>query len=143
VRRGAILPDHAPRRLRRLQFPRRFVLAAVVAATAIAGPVAGQAAAATAVEPWIRYELDTSASHRLNPPRAARALALVSRAMYDAAQASHSGAAVDAAAATVLSYRFPDEAARIAAIARPGAGSADFALGKRFGDAMVARAGAT
>jgi hypothetical protein len=41
-----------------------------------------QAAQRSAVTPWIDFELTAIASHRLNPPRASRSLAHLSRAMY-------------------------------------------------------------
>jgi membrane-associated phospholipid phosphatase len=80
----------------------------------------------SAVAPWIELELDAIASHRTNPPRAARGLAHVSVAMHVAAVAG-GGARDDAvagAASTVLAYLYPDEAARIDPGPPPTYGSA-------------------
>ena len=52
-----------------------------------AAPAQAQVADRSAVTPWIELELDAIASHRTNPPRASRALAHVSVAMYLAALA--------------------------------------------------------
>ena len=129
---------------------------ALLVVVVVLGAVAATASPASAlrppspVTPWIELELEAISSHRLNPPRAARALALVSRAMYEAAAARRAArsAAVAAAASTVLAYLFPDEAARFGRVAqraakptRPkGARERGFALGRRVGAAMIARA---
>jgi hypothetical protein len=65
------------------------------------------------VTEWIELELAEFVSHRTNPPRAARALALLSVAMRDASLASAElqDAAIAGAAVTVLSYLFPDRSA--------------------------------
>jgi membrane-associated phospholipid phosphatase len=63
------------------------------------------------VEAWMRVGLDAIASHRTNPPRAARALALLSVAL-DRAAREHgdrgSREAIDTAASDVLHYLYPD-----------------------------------
>jgi hypothetical protein len=98
------------------------VLLFVVAFSMLPGTASwaqGQATTPSAVTPWIELELSAIASHRLNPPRASRALAHVSRAMYLAARAAAPPARDDAvagAASIVLSYVFPDEAVRIDAL---------------------------
>lgn len=59
---------------------------------ALAGvPAAAAATQTPTVESWLRFELDAIAATRLNPPRAARALALVSRAMFEASERGGSG----------------------------------------------------
>src|SRR3712207_1770794 len=50
-----------------------------------AAPAQAQARAPLGVTPWIELELDASAAHRTNPPRASRALAHLSAAIYLAA----------------------------------------------------------
>jgi membrane-associated phospholipid phosphatase len=70
---------------------------------------------------WIRIALDEIASHSSDPPRASRALALVSVAMYRAeraARAAEAGAAVAGAASTSLAYLFPDRSARFRGVAQ-------------------------
>jgi len=78
-------------------------------------PGASEVARPAAVTQWIELELDAIAAHRTNPARASRALALVSRAMYEAAVAGEASrdAAVAGAASTVLAFLFPDEGGRI------------------------------
>jgi hypothetical protein len=119
------------------------VLTAVFAGAGSAAPAREQ----VAVEPWIALELDLIAARSVNPPRAARALALVSRGMYDAAATERGLAnrksAVAGAAATVLAHLFPNDVALIDSLAaefknadrRPG-----FARGVEAGLRMVARA---
>jgi membrane-associated phospholipid phosphatase len=109
---------------------------------AVGAPPSAAAPDRAVVTSWIQLELEAISSHRTNPPRAARALALVSRAMYEAADADAAAqdAAVAGASSTVLAYLFPDEAARIDALAEPFRDSpASFALGERVGDGLVAR----
>ena len=103
-----------------------------------------QAGARSAVTPWIELELDAIASHRTNPPRAARGLAHVSVAMHLAA-VTGGGARDDTvagAASTVLIYLYPDEATRIDALAEELADvdSRAFRLGRLIGLLLVARA---
>lgn len=115
-----------------------------------AKPGASEVARRAAVTQWIELELDAIATHRTNPARASRALALVSRAMYEAAVAGEASrdAAVAGAASTVLAFLFPDEGGRIHGLAQraakasgkaPSAGKG-FALGRRIGEALIARA---
>ena len=112
---------------------------------AAASPTArAEPAAPSAVTPWIEFELSAIASHRTNPPRAARGLAHLSAAMYGAALAggAHRDDAVAGAAATVLLYLYPDEATRINALADELADidSPAFAFGRLVGRLLVARA---
>ena len=94
--------------------------------------------------PWIELELSAIASHSTNPPRASRALAHVSRAMYLAALAGGQARddAVAGAASTVLVHFYPDEAGRIDALARQLAdvNSRAFAGGRLVGGLLIARA---
>jgi PAP2 superfamily len=94
-----------------------------------------------AVTRWIELELTEIAAHRTNPPRASRALALLSVAMRDATSVGHGEqAAVAGAAATVLAYLFPDRAAvfdELAARERP---LFALAIGRVIGAVAVARA---
>ena len=110
----------------------------------VASPAQAQSVGQSAVTPWIELELDAIASHSVNPPRASRALAHVSRAMYLAALAGGSARdhAVAGAASTVLVHFFPGEAARIDALADALADteSAAFKAGRLIGRGLVARA---
>jgi membrane-associated phospholipid phosphatase len=127
---------------------RRFSLALAVALAVALGvaalPARAQAAGPSAVTPWIEFELDAIASHATNPPRAARALAHVSSAMYLAALAGGDARddAVAGAASTVLSYLYPDEAGAIDALADQLAdvNSPAFARGRLVGRLLIARA---
>jgi PAP2 superfamily len=96
------------------------------------------------VTPWIELELDAIASHRTNPPRASRALAHVSRAMYLAALADGQDRddAVAGAASTVLVHFYPGKADNIDALARELAdvNSRAFAGGRLVGELLIARA---
>jgi membrane-associated phospholipid phosphatase len=128
--------------------------AAVVAAAALPmqGSASGAAAAATPrspVEQWIRIELEEIEVHAVNAPRAARALALVSVAMYAAATRSRGEpfdrAAVAGAASRVLEYLLPGEKAQFRRLATVLAGSTPrraqgLTLGRRIGGRVVARA---
>ena len=115
------------------------LLAAALLATGFPPTAAGakRPAADPAVPAWVEVTLETIAFHRTNPPRAARGLALVGVAMAEAAdQARHSRqAAVAGAAAVVLAYLYPDEAARFEALAH-AYGSP---LGRRIGIRLVER----
>lgn len=116
----------------------------------MAKPGASEVARPAAVTQWIELELDAIAAHRANPARASRALALVSRAMYEAAVAGEASrdAAVAGAASTVLAFLFPDESGRIHGLAQRAAKASGkapsvakgFALGRRIGEALIARA---
>jgi hypothetical protein len=119
-------------------------IALAVALGAAAPSARSQSVESSAVTPWIELELDGIAVHRTNPPRAARALAHVSGAMYLAALAGGRDRddAVAGAASTVLLYLYPDEAERINALADELADvhSRAFALGSLIGRLLVARA---
>jgi membrane-associated phospholipid phosphatase len=123
-----------------------FVLAVAMAGLlgAASPPARAEPAAPSTVTPWIQLELSVIASHRTNPPRAARGLAHVSSAMYVAALAggARRDDAVAGAASTVLVYLYPDEAGRINALADELADihSPAFALGGLVGQLLVARA---
>jgi membrane-associated phospholipid phosphatase len=108
------------------------------------GPGQGQAAfdRSTVVAGWIERELGEIVSHRTNPPRAARALALVSVAMLDASRAARSqrNAVVAGAAATVLAYLFPDRAAAFDELAARERPRTAVTLGRVIGARVVARA---
>jgi membrane-associated phospholipid phosphatase len=119
-------------------------VALLVAVCVAALPARAQAAESSAVAPWIEFELDVIASHATNPPRAARALAHVSSAMYLAALVGGQARddAVAGAASTVLAHLYPDDAARGKALADRLAdvdGPA-FARGRLTGRLLIARA---
>jgi PAP2 superfamily len=117
------------------------VLSVAIASVAAAAP-SGSKARSGAVTSWIELELEEIASHRVNPPRAARALALVSVAMHRAAAAGGPAPkpAVAGAASTVLAYLFPDEAERLLRLGRSNASGHGFAIGRRIGEEIVDRA---
>jgi PAP2 superfamily len=120
------------------------VFAALALALGIASPARAQSSGSAAVVPWIELELELIASHRTNPPRASRALAHLSSAMYRAARTGGDGRddAVAGAASTVLTYLYPDESNRVSALAAELAspGSSAFARGTAIGELVVARA---
>ena len=122
------------------------VLAAALAVLigAPSSPARSQSVGSSAVTPWIQLELEAIASHRTNPPRASRALAHVSGAVYVAALAGgpRRDDAVAGAASTVLVYVYPDEVDRINALADELADvdSRAFALGRLIGHLFIARA---
>ena len=118
--------------------------ALLVVLGASGSPARAQVTEPSAVAPWIEFELNAIASHATNPPRAARALANVSLAMYRAA-GTGGGAPDDAvagAASTVLVYLYPDQAAQIQSLAGQVAdiGGKGFAHGRVIGRAQVAHA---
>jgi membrane-associated phospholipid phosphatase len=119
-------------------------VALAVGLGAAALPARAQAAEPSGVTPWIEFELDAIATHATNPPRAARALAHVSSAMYLAALAGRGARddAVAGAASTVLVYLYPDEAGGIDALADQLAdvNSPAFARGRLVGRLLIARA---
>src|SRR5438045_1343571 len=95
--------------------------------------------------------LDEIAAQRVDPPHASRVLASLSvamqRAVARAGPAASAGAAVDGAASTVLASFFREDTGRFHGLAtRAEHASADssmgrgFALGRRAGDELVARA---
>jgi hypothetical protein len=130
-----------------------FVVLPLVAAAALctqsaqAGPVSPD----RAVTPWIEVTLDEIAAHRIDPPHASRVLATLSVAMQRAVARTRTGASagavVDGAASTVLAYFFPDRRGHFRDLANrsvhaaprsgPGGG---FALGRRAGEELIARA---
>ena len=126
---------------------RALLVVAVAVAAVLASaspPTRAEAAAPSVVTPWIQLELSAIASHRTNPPRAARGLAHLSAATYVAALAggAHRDDAVSGAASTVLLYLYPDESARINALADELADvdSPAFMLGRLVGELLVTRA---
>ena len=118
--------------------------AVVLAIGSPASAAPAQAAAPSAVRPWVELELQAIASHSTNPARASRALAHLSGAMYLAALSGSQGRedAVAGAASTVLLHFYPDEASSIDALANGLADpeSAAFARGRLAGRLLVARA---
>ncbi len=100
---------------------------------------------------WIEVALNEIATHRLDPPHASRVLATLSvameRAEARAKPAASAYAAVDGAASTVLAYFFPANDGRFHgldnraehAVSSSSAGRG-FALGRRSGEELVARA---
>jgi membrane-associated phospholipid phosphatase len=91
------------------------------------------------VTEWVEIELSEIASHRTNPPRSARGLALLSVALLDASKVPRGlrAAATAGAAAAVLAYLYPDRAAefqRLAERKRPPVG---LVLGRRIGARVV------
>jgi hypothetical protein len=119
-------------------------VALTVAVAPAAMPARAGAAERSAVTPWIELELEAIASHRTNPPRASRALAHLSRAMFLAALAGGPARddAVAGAASTVLVHFYPDKAHSIDALARQLAdvNSRAFAGGRLVGRLLIARA---
>jgi membrane-associated phospholipid phosphatase len=118
-------------------------VALLVVLTLVASPQALAQVRAGEVTRWIEVGLDEIASHGTNPPRASRALALLSVAMLDAARAGERPreATVAAGAATVLAYLYPDRTAVFAELARPYRGDGGFAQGRRIGAQLVESAG--
>jgi hypothetical protein len=116
------------------------VLATVLPAAAMSAH-AKKARGDSAVTSWIESELAEIASHRTNPPRAARALALVSVAMRDAARGPKGlqDATVAGAASTVFSYLFPDRAGTFDELARREDPRKAVERGRRIGERIVAR----
>jgi hypothetical protein len=119
-------------------------LIAFALVTSVRAPAAPQAAPdrSEAVTKWIDVELAEIAAHRTNPARAARALALVSVALRDAARAPRPfrEAAVAGAATTVLGYLFPDRAAYFEELVERERSRVGLAVGRLVGARVVARA---
>jgi membrane-associated phospholipid phosphatase len=125
-------------------------LAVLVLAAAALCPLPAQARPSSdrAVGQWIGIALDEIAAHRVDPPHASRLLATLSVAMQRAVARSQpaapADAAVDGAASTVLAYFFQEDTGRFHGLAgHPPAGSIagrGFALGRRTGEELVARA---
>jgi membrane-associated phospholipid phosphatase len=115
-------------------------LVGLACALALAAPSAPAAASGSAapVTDWIDVTLREISSHRTNPPRAARALGLVSVALDRAARRDLPS--LHGAAAAVLSYLYPDHAstfeARAAALAES---EAALRRGHEIGAAVVRR----
>jgi PAP2 superfamily len=121
------------------------VLASVLALVVVPSPpTAAAGAQVSRVTPWIELELGAIASHRLNPPRASRALGYLSRAMFVAAnvRGDPRDNAVAGAASTVMRFFHPDEEVRISALVADLADtdSRAFDLGSAIGRFYVARA---
>src|SRR6266536_4164523 len=128
-------------------------LAALVLATAALCPSAARAQPSPdrPVGQWIGVALDEIAAHRVDPPHASRLLATLSVAMQRAVTRSQpdasADAAADGAASTVLAYFFQEDTGRFQGLAEraehAAAGSSagrGFALGRRAGEELVARA---
>jgi hypothetical protein len=116
-----------------------FIVTAAVAALPATSAAEPTAARSTVVQRWIDTTLGEISSHATNPPRASRALAYVSEAMYVAAVlgARERDAAVSGAAAEMLGYLYPDHAAAFDAKAGAGAG---VERGRELGGIFVERA---
>jgi len=125
----------------------------ILAAAALCTPSAQAAPASPdrAVSQWIAVALDEIATQRVDPPHASRVLASLSvamqRAVVRARPAASADAAVDGAASTVLASFFHEDTGRFHGLAtRAAHASADsnmgrgFALGRRAGEELVARA---
>ena len=122
---------------------------AAVLAVALGLTVPGASSGAVAkphdssvVTRWVEVELTEIASHRMNPPRAARALALASVAMLEATRVptGHQRAAVAGAASTVLAYLFPDRADYFEELAGTERPPPALARGRSIGERIVERA---
>ena len=126
------------------RLPLALILTFAMALPAASAPAQAQTPAQSAVTPWLQLELDAIASHRTNPPRASRALAHLSAAMYLAALPGGPGQndAVAGAASTVVAHFYPDDAARIQGLADDLADveSRAFAAGRLAGRLLIARA---
>ena len=123
----------------------KFVSAAVLAAALLlVAPQSGarDRAASPAATRWIDIELAEIASHRTNPPRAARGLAITSVAMRDATRLPRAQrrAAVAGAASTVLAYLYPDRAAFFEELAERERPRIGVVRGRLIGKRAVARA---
>ena len=115
---------------------------ALFAAFALAVPSGAPARShdrAASVTGWVDVTLKEISGQRVNPPRASRALALVSVALHRGSARGHQ--AVHGAAARVLAHLFPDHATafteRAAGLVR---NRARLRRGRRIGAAVVARA---
>src|SRR5438093_6054535 len=125
----------------------------IVAAAALSTPPAQAAPPPPdrAVSRWIAVALDEISAQRLDPPHASRVLATLSVAMQRAVARARPAASIDAAvegaASTVLAYFFRDDRGRFHGLATSAehdtASLSDgrgFALGRRVGEELVARA---
>jgi membrane-associated phospholipid phosphatase len=122
-----------------------------VLATAWPSSAQAQRSPDRSVGKWVAVALDEIAAHRIDPPHASRVLATLGVAMQRAVvrsqPAASADAAVDGAASLVLAYFFRDDAGRLHGLAEraehAGGGSSagrGFALGRRAGEELVARA---
>jgi membrane-associated phospholipid phosphatase len=118
---------------------RTAVLAAVLSLVTPGAALAGSRGGAAPITGWIDVALKEISGHRVNPPRASRALALVSVAMRRGS--AEGKASVHGAAAEVLGYLFPDRAAAFdARAAELGRGAARLRRGRAIGAKVVERA---
>jgi membrane-associated phospholipid phosphatase len=100
---------------------------------------AGTEAGSASVTGWIDVALKEISGHRVNPPRASRALALVSVAIERGS--AYGRPAVHGAAAEVLGYLFPDRAASFEQRAgKLGRSAAQLRRGRAIGAQVVERA---
>jgi|SRR5688572_26318243 len=119
--------------------PRVGALLAALALSMPSAALAGSRDRAAPVTGWIDVMLKEISGHRVNPPRAARALALVSVAIDRGA--AHGHRAVHGASAEVLAHLFPDRAVGFRERAAGLAGNpAQLRRGQKIGAAVVARA---
>ena len=114
------------------------LLACVLTLSAPRGALATEAARTAPVADWMDVTLKEISGHRVNPPRASRALALVSVALERSAR--RGVPQIHGAAAEVLGYLFPDRTEffddRAAALA-PSA--SNLRLGRAIGAGVVDR----
>jgi hypothetical protein len=119
--------------------PRVGALLAALALAMPSGALARSHDRAAPVTGWVDVTLKEISGQRVNPPRASRALALVSVALDRGSARGHQ--AVHGAAAKVLAHLFPDRAAafreRAAGLVR---NRARLRRGRKIGAAVVARA---
>src|SRR5436305_1616722 len=134
-----------------MKLARLVVSALAVAALAVPSAQAERTSPDRVVAPWIEVALDEIAAHRADPPHASRVLATLSVAMQRAVARARPVASIDAAvegaASTVLAYFFRDDRGRFHGLATSAehdtASLSDgrgFALGRRVGEELVARA---
>jgi membrane-associated phospholipid phosphatase len=117
------------------------VAVAAVIVLALAPPTSATASGRSASRPlggWVDVTLRQIAEHDTNPPRASRALALVSVAMERAAR--RRSAMLHAAAAEVLAYLFPDRHEVFRERAARLGGRRPLGVGRRIGAGVVRRA---
>jgi hypothetical protein len=117
-------------------------IAAVLAGLLVLAPQAAAKDRNNAPDRWITVELAEVAAHRMNPPRAARGLALLSVAMLEATKLPRGQrrAAVAGAAATVLAYLYPDRADAFAELVEGERPMHAVAAGRRIGERAVGQA---
>jgi membrane-associated phospholipid phosphatase len=117
-------------------------IAALAVALMACAPAAAARERPEPVARWLEIELAEIAAHRSNPPRAARALALLSVAMRDATKQGRGrpDATVAGAAATVLAYLYPDRAAAFEQLAAGEHAARALERGRAIGTRVVERA---